>query len=241
MSEQDEAASVERVERAVRELLEGRSPRVGPADATDRDAILAAVRLAGAREHYPRMSPAFRRRLAAGLGASQESGVSRRAALVAGLAAAAGLAGGAVLGRGGLLGGGALPHAASQSLPTPPPSNPFGPAPTVQPAAATARWFAAGPLASLPDGQAVLFRAGSVAAYLLRSGPDVRGLSAICTHLPCELGWQRAERQLVCPCHPRAFDEHGDSVATGAEYPLPSLPKVMVRVTNDGIVEVLGA
>ena len=239
MSDRDEQASVERVERAVRDLLRGRSPRIEPGDAGDRDAILAAVRLAGGREPFPRMAPSFRRRLAERLGVeTASSAVSRRVALVAGLAAAVGLAGGAAIGRGGLVGG-ALPGAAHAGPTLRPP---LAPPETVQPLAAAARWFPAGPLASLPDGQGVLFKAGSVSAYLFRSGAEVRALSAICTHLPCELAWQRENHQLMCPCHQRAFDAQGESIAAGDyQYALPPLPRVMVRVTNDGMVEVLGA
>src|SRR5258708_29664415 len=90
----------QRVDRVVRDLLAGRRLKVGPTDAQDRDAILAAAQLAGARESYPRMSPAFRRRL----GARLESGgagsvLSRRTALVAGLGAALGALTGAGLAR----------------------------------------------------------------------------------------------------------------------------------------------
>ncbi len=52
---------VDRVERLVRDLLAERRLQVRPDDAPDRDVILAAARLAGARDPHPRMSPAFRR------------------------------------------------------------------------------------------------------------------------------------------------------------------------------------
>lgn len=58
-----------RIDRLVRRLLSGRRLRLKASDADDREAIMAAARLAGSREARPHMSPALRRRLAAQLGA----------------------------------------------------------------------------------------------------------------------------------------------------------------------------
>src|SRR5260370_7729551 len=44
--------------------LAGRYLKATPSDAPDREAIRIAASLAGIRDGYPRMSPAFRRRLA---------------------------------------------------------------------------------------------------------------------------------------------------------------------------------
>src|SRR5207248_419422 len=98
MPEDDEAKRSRRLDRIVRDLLAGRRPKIGPADARDRDAIMAAASLAAAKEPYPRMSPAFRRRLAARLEPAREPGLlSRRSALVAGLAAMVGAVTGAAV------------------------------------------------------------------------------------------------------------------------------------------------
>ena len=221
----------DRIERLVRDLLAGRRVQVGPQDALDRDVILAAARLAGARAPHPRMTPAFRRKLAERLDRTRETGVlSRRTALVAGLGAAIGALGGAGLARvTGVLA-------------------PATPAPARVPLAVNAsvieprpgRWFDAGPLDAYSEGQAIRFQAGAVGAFLVREGDAVRALSSVCTHLPCELQWTPAAHQLVCPCHPVAFDTEGASQVGPNGYALPPLPRLQVRVV-DGHVQVLGA
>ncbi len=74
--------------------------------------------------------------------------------------------------------------------------------------------------------QAVLLRLedGEFAAY-----------SAICTHMQCIVGYDRAEGTLECPCHGSIFDpENGAEVLNGpATRPLPEIP---VRVEGGRVV-----
>ena len=63
-----------RIDRLVEDLLRGRRLRATNRDAVDREAIMTAAELAAAREGYPRMSPAFRRRLTATLMAANHPG-----------------------------------------------------------------------------------------------------------------------------------------------------------------------
>ncbi|HEX6548516.1 MAG TPA: Rieske 2Fe-2S domain-containing protein [Candidatus Dormibacteraeota bacterium] len=225
-----------RLEQIVRELLAGRRLRLRPKDASEREAIMAAARLAAAREPYARMSPAFRRRLAARLAAESarpdgaaSGSITRRRALWAGVTAAAGALGGVGLTRWGDQLAGSYAESRPATLGVP--------AGVVDPH--PGRWFDAGALADLPEGQAVRIQAGAVGAFLFRKGDTVRGMSSICTHLPCELSWQAKGALLVCPCHNRAFDSSGES-AEADGYPLPTLPQVQVLVV-DGRVQVLGA
>lgn len=220
MPEDDEEKRSRRLEQVVRDLLAGRRLRIGTADARDRDAIMAAAALAGQREPYPRMSPAFRRRLAARLEPARQPGLlSRRSALVAGLAAAVGALTGTGVGR--------LLQPAPQAVH-------YGSA-TVFPAV---RWYDAGPLSALKEGVPVRFQAGSIGTYLVREGQNVNGLSSVCTHLPCELNWTPSAHQLTCPCHNVAFDTEGFQITAPESYPLPPLPRVQVRITPAGRVEV---
>src|SRR5260370_14949300 len=90
-----------RIERIVEDLLQGRRLRLRAGDAEEKQAIIAAARLAAARSGPQRMSPAFRRRLAHILDSSpREPRLTRRAALVAGLGVAAGALAGGIRGRG---------------------------------------------------------------------------------------------------------------------------------------------
>jgi nitrite reductase/ring-hydroxylating ferredoxin subunit len=217
-----------RLDDIVSGLLQGRRLRIGPRDAADRKAIIAAVQLAAAREGYPRMSPAFRRRLAETLGETPREGwVSRRTALVGGLGAAAGAIAGLGASR---LGGLVAPGPARE----PAPATGFRSA-VVDPR--PGRWVDVAALADLPEGQGFRVQAGAVGAYLFRSGSNVTAVSAICSHLPCELDWVSARGVLNCPCHNAAFKPSGESLSPN--YPLPSLAAVQVRVVS-GRVEVMG-
>lgn len=215
----------DRIDRIVSDLLKGKRLKVGPGDAAERKAILAAARLAASREGYPRMSPALRRRIGAALGREQQQGwVSRRTALLGGLSAAAGALAGVGLSRAG------------QFAPAPitATSTPASPA-VIDPR--PGRWVDVAALADLPEGEGYRVKAGSVGAYLFRSGGKVTAVSSICSHLPCELDWLSDRGLLNCPCHNAAFQPDGESIAIG--YALPRLPAVQVKVV-DGRVLVLG-
>jgi nitrite reductase/ring-hydroxylating ferredoxin subunit len=217
MSERPE----DRVDRIVAALLRGRRLKLRGGDAEEKEAIVMAARLAAARRGSQLMSPAFRHRLVKELGAGpQESWMTRRAALVAGLGVVAGAVGGGLLGR-SLDGGGSQPSAVAGKV--------------VQPT--NGRWIDVGALADFAPGQARMVRAGAVGAFVTRDGDNsVSAVSSICSDLPCELWWDSSQHALVCPCHNRTFTAQGSS---NGMYKLPSLDVVQARV-NDGRVEVLG-
>ncbi|HXM58518.1 MAG TPA: Rieske (2Fe-2S) protein [Candidatus Dormibacteraeota bacterium] len=246
MAERDEGKTAERIDRLVADVLAGRHLKATPSDAADREAIQVAARLAGVRDGYPRMSPAFRRRLGKMLETGETPGwLNRRAALAAGLGLAAGAVGGFVASPvAGRLEGlvASRPAATPEPEPTPAPNRTAVPPPSresIEPRADVGKWTNTGiKLADLVEGVPVRVTAGAVGAFLVRRGNQVVGMSSYCTHLPCELVWQADKKLLNCPCHNLAFDVDGQSMREG--YPLPALPFVKVRVRNDGRVEVLG-
>ena len=240
MPERDERKAAERLDRLVGDVLSGRHLKANPSDAAEREAIQVAARLAGVRDGYPRMSPAFRRRLGGLLERGEAPGwMNRRAALAAGLGLAAGAVGGAVAGP---LSGQLEGLAAHRPQPAATPNAPLPSAPkrqTIDPRPEVAHWWDTGlHIANLADGIPHRVTAGAIGAYLVRHGDAVIGMSSVCTHLPCELIWQEDKKLLNCPCHNLAFDIDGQSTREG--YPLPALPYVRVRVRADGGVEVLG-
>jgi nitrite reductase/ring-hydroxylating ferredoxin subunit len=93
-------------------------------------------------------------------------------------------------------------------------------------------------LHSLPDGVPTRFSSGALEGYLLRTGQDVRGLSAICTHMGCLLNWSTFRSQFECPCHGATFDVSG---RPSGDYNEPNalrpLPVLRVRVLQ-GTVQV---
>jgi nitrite reductase/ring-hydroxylating ferredoxin subunit len=211
-----------RVERIVDDLLHGRRLRLRAGDAEEKQAIVAAARLAAARSGPQRMSPAFRRRLAQILdSAPREPRLTRRAALVAGLGVAAGALAGGIVGR----------ELASSPAPLPlSASSPVVPR--------NGRWTDVGAMADFSEGQGKLVRAGAVGAFVFRRGETVTAVSSTCSHLPCELWWQSGSSLLECPCHPVSFT--ADGKPSSPSYTLPPLNEVKVRVTAAGRVEVLG-
>ena len=208
----------DRVDRVVDDLLKERRLRLRPGDASEKEAIIAAAKLSGARSAQQHMSPAFRRRLSDQVEGAQRTGwVTRRSALVAGLGVAAGALAGRVIGS-------ALEPAPRQLPATL--VKPFG-----------GKWTDVGALADFSDGVATRVTAGAIGAFVLRRGDNVSAVSSICSHLPCELHRQPSDGLLNCPCHNVAFTPDGQP--TNKTYPLPALAIVTVRVTN-GRVEVMG-
>jgi nitrite reductase/ring-hydroxylating ferredoxin subunit len=208
-----------RVERIVNDLPHGRRLKLRAGDAEEKEAITAAAQLAAARGGPQRMSPSFRRRLAQTLESTpRETSISRRAALVAGLGVAAGALAGVVVGR-----------ALEPGAPELSRSGPVNPLPGV--------WTDVGALAEFSEGQGKLVHAGGVSAFVFRRGEAVSAVSAICSHLPCELWWDGDQSLLACPCHPVWFTAEGKPKST---YPMPTLNEVYARTTTAGRVEVLG-
>jgi len=79
----------------------------------------------------------------------------------------------------------------------------------------------AGPLESLPVGQAMLVHRGRTPIWVIRTAEDTLiGLSAVCTHLHCILTWDGDQQRLNCPCHDGAFDLNGNVLAGPPPQPL---------------------
>src|SRR5207247_1134254 len=223
MTEPREDRAAERIDRLVGDVLGGRRLKATPSDAAERDAIRVAARLAGSRDGYPRMSPAFRRRL----GRILEEGeaprwLNRRAALAAGLGLAAGAAGGSLVARiEGLTTAASRPDPVATPVST---QNPAASRSIIEPRPELARWVDAGvSLSELEEGVPRRVSAGAIGAFLVRQGNQVVGMSSVCTHLPCELVWERSTKVLNCPCHNLGFDIDGQSLRQGG-YPMPALP-----------------
>src|SRR5258708_18163713 len=162
------------------------------------------------------MSRAFRKRLGEALeSAPKEPWLTGRAALVAGF----GLAAGAVTG--GLLGRAMEPAVTATRVPGGDPINPI-----------PGKWVDVAAISDLVEGQGKHVTAGSVSAFLFRRGDSVSGVSSFCSHLPCELWWNRGQGLLDCPCHPAPFTSNGKSTYT--TYPLPPLNTVHVTFSPTG-------
>jgi cytochrome b6-f complex iron-sulfur subunit len=97
-------------------------------------------------------------------------------------------------------------------------------------------WKAVKAVAELPDGTPVAFRSGGIEGFLIRRGQDVRGLSAVCTHMGCILNYSKFRDQFECPCHGASFQTNGKPTDQ-YDTPLPRLPVLQVRVQG-GQVEV---
>ena len=162
--------------------------------------------------------------------------MTRRAALVAAVGVGVGALTGAMAERFERLRGVPAPQTAARPVS----ANPIAeevPA-IIDPLPSTQKWWDTGIRAEdLVENAPVRVSAGSVGAFIMRRGNLVVGMSAYCTHLPCELVWKSSSHQLNCPCHNQLFDT--DGLALGEGYKLPALPLVRTRIQN-GRVEILG-
>jgi cytochrome b6-f complex iron-sulfur subunit len=144
---------------------------------------------------------------------------SRRALLVTG---AAGIAGGIAAGVAAAIGFDRLGKS-----PAP------GPGPIV---VDNGTWKTVKALAELPEETPVAFRSGAIEGFLIRRGQNVRGLSAVCTHMGCILNYSKFREQFECPCHGATFKTNGQATDQ-YDKQLPHLPVLQVRV-QAGQVEV---
>jgi cytochrome b6-f complex iron-sulfur subunit len=97
-------------------------------------------------------------------------------------------------------------------------------------------WKAVKAVAELPEGTPIAFRSGAIEGFLIRQGQDVKGLSAVCTHMGCILNYSKFRNQFECPCHGATFQTTGRPTDQ-YNSPLPSLPSLQVRIQR-GQVEV---
>ncbi len=191
------------MEQIVDDLLHGRRLRLKAGDAEEKEAIIAAARLAAARSGPQRMSPVFRRRLARILDTdTREPRLTRRAALVAGLGVAAGALAGGIVGK--ALAPPAAPMTLSASSPVVPRNG---------------RWTDVGSVADFVEGQ-------------FRRGETVTAVSSMCSHLPCELWWESGSSLLECPCHPVAFTSDGKPSSPSYTLPALNEVKVRVTAAG---------
>jgi Rieske Fe-S protein len=87
------------------------------------------------------------------------------------------------------------------------------------------------PLSQVPDGGGVVLPADKV--VLTRTGSDVHGFSAVCTHLGC-LVRDVVGGEIRCPCHGSRYDATTGAVVQGpATRPLPA---VAVAVEDGEVV-----
>lgn len=66
------------------------------------------------------------------------------------------------------------------------------------------------------------------------TGQKVTVLSPVCTHLGCQVFWDKRRAQFVCPCHNSVFAKDGARVSGPALRSLDSLPNEV----KDGVLSV---
>lgn len=220
----DEKGSAERLDDLIARLLRDRHWRIDKRDLPNQEAVRMAAFLAGVRVPNPRLSYRRRRRL----GNLLEAGdirrlISRRELIATGITSAAGFTGGLMLGR-------LVPESSTvakgHSLPA-----------TLEPTHGS--WVDVGSISDLDARTALRVQAGAVPAFVFLDGTQPTAVSAICSHLPCELLWDEAQQQLLCPCHQRRFTRSGTAVGGLNSYPLPPLTRILVR-THGRRLQVLG-
>lgn len=71
--------------------------------------------------------------------------------------------------------------------------------------------------------------------FLVREGDQVRALSATCTHLGCQVRWDRDARRFLCPCHGGAYNARGQVLEGPPPRPLDTVD-VRVDDSTDSVL-----
>ena len=71
--------------------------------------------------------------------------------------------------------------------------------------------------------------------FLVRDGDSVKALSATCTHLGCQVRWEREKKQFLCPCHGGVYDAQGRVLDGPPPRPLDSVD-VRVDTSSDEVL-----
>ena len=71
--------------------------------------------------------------------------------------------------------------------------------------------------------------------FLVRDGDRVRALSATCTHLGCQVRWDREKSRFLCPCHGGAYDAQGRVIAGPPPRPLETI-EARVDAADDSVL-----
>jgi nitrite reductase/ring-hydroxylating ferredoxin subunit len=79
-------------------------------------------------------------------------------------------------------------------------------------------------LDELPPGGRRLLVIDGDPVEVSRTGDGLVARSLVCTHFGCQLRWDAARDQYVCPCHEGAFGADGRPVAGPPVRPLQELP-----------------
>lgn len=85
--------------------------------------------------------------------------------------------------------------------------------------------FAIGTPDDFPPDSATFLEDGRM--YLFRRPEGLFAISAICTHLGCNVRWEEQSDGFECPCHGSSFDKNGKNISGPAPKPLRWLKLTM--------------
>ena len=71
--------------------------------------------------------------------------------------------------------------------------------------------------------------------FLVRDGDHVKALSATCTHLGCQVRWDRDKKRFLCPCHGGQYDAQGRVIAGPPPRPLDAI-EARVDAADDSVL-----
>ncbi len=71
--------------------------------------------------------------------------------------------------------------------------------------------------------------------FLVRDGDGVRALSATCTHLGCQVRWEKEKKRFLCPCHGGVYDAQGRVLEGPPPRPLDTIA-VRVDASTDAVL-----
>lgn len=75
-------------------------------------------------------------------------------------------------------------------------------------------------------GISILFedKANHRKAILINNGGNIQAFSLVCTHLGCQVFWEKEQGKFLCPCHAAVFAADGSVESGPPERPLEQYP-----------------
>jgi len=104
------------------------------------------------------------------------------------------------------------------------------------PRSSSGKWMPIGPAGKVKQGDFSQADCGEDTVYVTRlQDNSVLAMSAVCTHLGCDVSWDLKSMQFECPCHGGRYDSTGKNISGPPKRPLQ---RYDTRIDDSGVIQV---